>query len=80
MVDYRGEPVKRAKGAKAPCEFSPDACPKGHWKEPRELSDENWQVWWHYQKCAATGRFPDDDTVARNAALIRSVLNQSSRP
>lgn len=36
-----------------------------------ELSPKNWQAYEHYLRCKATGRFPDDWIVARNASAIR---------
>lgn len=38
-----------------------------------ELSPENVMCLVHYKQCRATGRWPEDERVMRNAALIREV-------
>jgi hypothetical protein len=40
---------------------------------------KNEQALDHYLRCRATGRFPDDPLVARNAAIIRSIENELRR-
>jgi len=69
-----GHPVRRPAGAPTPCSWCP--------KQPAavsgvrtpdtavELSPHNWRAYAHYRECKATGHFPDDPIVRRNAALI----------
>jgi hypothetical protein len=42
------------------------------------LSDINRDAYRHYRECRATGNFPDDPIVRRNAALIREQEDQAS--
>jgi hypothetical protein len=51
-------------------------CPKGTPEEPLSLSWKNQQAVWHYQKCKATGSFPDDEIVRTNAAIIHQAERQ----
>ena len=71
----RGKDVPRA--TPPPCEFG--NCPKGSPDAGIELSAMNWQAYRHYQECRATGRFPDDPIVARNAGIIRRVEDSFDR-
>lgn len=71
-TDRSGEPIPRHKGQKTPCEIDKNACPKGHWSNPVQLTDQNWRALVHYRECKAVGVFPDDAIVRRNAAIIRS--------
>lgn len=66
----RGKPVVRPRGMSPPCHSCPKVAPTG---SPGcvELSEKNWQAYRHYKECQAVGRFPDDATVRRNAAVIR---------
>lgn len=69
------QPVKRptkGPGSLPPC-LSGIACAKGRRGETRELTAKNWQAYQHFKRCKATGHFPDDPIVARNAAIIREV-------
>jgi len=77
--EFRGEPVKRPKGTFPPCGYGPGKCPKGSPKAGRELTEKNWLAWMHYQECNATGQFPGDEIVRRNAAVIRGVLDEIER-
>lgn len=71
-----GKPPKpRPPGAGTPC----DKCPKipaGDKPERAsavEMSEQSERVYRHYLECRAVRSFPDDDTVRRNARLIRAV-------
>lgn len=55
-----------------PCDTSM-GCPKGHYDEPKSLSARNAMAFIHYQECKATGSFPEDPVVRKNARLIRMV-------
>ena len=77
-AERAGRPVPRAAGTRPPCSY----CPKQPNTVPEaertpdtavELSDRNWQAYWHHQECAAVGSFPDDPIVRRNAAVISRV-------
>ena len=70
---FHGKPVERQPGHGPPCSYGPDICPKGSPTAGRELTTRNWQAYLHYQQCKATGNFPDDPIVARNAGAIRAV-------
>lgn len=54
-------------------------CPKGHWTQPIELSRRNLKAWGHYLECKATGNFPDDPIVRRNAGIIRAIEDAQER-
>ncbi len=76
-----GTPKPRPKNVPTPCA----SCPKipVHVLNGRrvkvsradaiELNEVNREAWEHYQRCRATGRFPDDPIVARDASVIRKV-------
>ena len=57
----------------------PIGCPKGTAEEPKVFSPQNWAAFQHYRECRATGQFPDDQIVRRNAALIRSEEDRQER-
>lgn len=54
-------------------------CPLGHWKNPRRLSQRNRMAYEHFLHCRATGSWPDDDIVRRNAKLIEGVIRGHER-
>lgn len=81
-----GVPVPRGHrpGSGPPCRY----CPKQpHGVPPaarcrataEELSDKNWAAYAHYLECRATGQFPADAIVSRNAALIRGAEDAAAR-
>lgn len=72
------EPLRRPAQAPAPCRTD-QGCPKGTPEHPRTLHPINVAAWEHYQRCAATGNFPDDGIVGRNAAIIRKVLTEGRK-
>lgn len=86
-----GEPVRdeRATGAlgeggmwyrrsPAPCRLE-RGCPKGTPEDPLSLSQKNRRAYEHYQECKATGNFPEDAIVARNAGIIRRIEDSKAQ-
>lgn len=73
-------PVRRPEGAPLLCEIPMpprvSACPKGHYSKPLTFSPKNLQAYRHFRECEATGSFPDDPIVRRNAAIIREQINE----
>lgn len=70
-----GVPVERPANVGPPCRVCPKV-PEGMPPVPAsavELTDANLMALAHYRECRATGRWPDDERVRRNAALIRDV-------
>ena len=74
-VERGGVPVRRLPAHTPPCR----TCPKQPADVPEdgrcpqtaeELSETNWQAWFHYRQCKAVGQFPDDPIVRRNAAFF----------
>jgi hypothetical protein len=74
MKNPAGEPFKRPMGNLPPCKIRGMGCDKGTPEDQRQLSPKNEQAYWHFLQCRATGRFPDDPIVSRNAAIIDEVL------
>lgn len=74
-----GKPVRRPAGKGPPCRYPHTPCPKGTPENPKTLSALNEKVLEHYRQCAATGHFPDDPIVKKNAGLIRQVLDRVDR-
>lgn len=77
-----GLPVLRQPGEQTPCH----KCPKvprsvresgADWRECRrqaqDMTDQSRAAWAFYQRCKATGRFPDDPLVAWYSAVIAEV-------
>lgn len=58
---------------------TPAGCPKGTPENPKSLSPKNRLAWNHFRGCAATGTFPDDPIVQRNARLIRKAMAQAEK-
>ena len=54
-------------------------CPKGHYSEPTELSENLLECYDHYLECRAVGQFPDDPLVRRSAAIIHQVEKSCER-
>lgn len=71
------KPIERGK-APPPCELS-IGCPKGHWSDPKTLSEKNWRAYIHYCECKAVGEFPSDPVVRQNAGIIRAVEDAAQR-
>lgn len=71
-------PVPRPAADILPCRTK-SGCPKGTPESPRTLWPSNRMALSHFRQCDATGRFPDDPLVGRNAAIIRSVLSEKPK-
>ena len=67
-----GELVPRPAGNLPPCRIEGVGCPKGTPDQQNSLNERNRQAYRHYLECRATGNFPDDPIVRRNAVLIRA--------
>jgi hypothetical protein len=74
-----GRLVVRPNGTHPPCRIAGVGCPKGTPENQRALSAANRAAWRHYRECRATGLFPDDPLVRRNAAIIRDVEDAIER-
>lgn len=85
MILASGLPMKRPRDAsgnvQCPCHRCPKIPVECANKAPTsadaiEPSEQSWKVIWHYRECKATGDFPKDDIVRRNAAIIYNVDRQ----
>lgn len=56
-----------------------DGCPAGKPGQQRRLSPRNKLAYQHYLECEATGNFPDDCIVAKNAKIIKSAIERVER-
>jgi hypothetical protein len=74
-----GRLVVRPQGTHPPCRIAGVGCPRGTPESPLELSTANQVAWRHDRECRATGQFPDDPLVRRNAAIIREVEDAFER-
>lgn len=73
--------VKQPRTADVPplCQL-PEGCPVGTPENPvGRLSKRNRLAFRHYRGCVATGVFPDDPIVARNAMVFRQTLQELGR-
>jgi hypothetical protein len=70
---HSGLLIVRPPGTRPPCRIAGVGCPKGTPENQKGLNAANLAAWRHDRECRATGRFPDDPIVRRNAALIREV-------
>jgi hypothetical protein len=73
--DGLGLPVLRGNVA-LPCR-SKDGCAKGTPEGQRSLSRKNWRALQHYFECKATGMWPDDGMVRRNAGIIEAAFKRA---
>lgn len=73
----RDKPVKRPRGTYPPC--CRGRCKKGTPDKSRELLPHNWLAYEHYLGCKATGHFPDDPIVMRNAKIIRMIEDEVAK-
>ncbi len=69
---HRGQPIRRPPGTFPPCQTPHVGCPRGTPQESQSLSPEHLQAWLFDLACRATGRYPADPHVARNAVVIRA--------
>ena len=77
---HAGALVPRPKGILTPCSTCPKV-PAGADPDSRnavDLSDKNWLAYRHYLESRATGSFPHDAIVRRNAAWIRMVEDEAA--
>lgn len=74
FVKLRGERIARG-NAPLLCSTR-DGCPVGTPAKQRRLSPKNKLAYEHYLECQATGNFPDDCIVRKNAKIIRSVTER----
>lgn len=74
-------PRERNENEPPPCRNprDPEGCPKGTPENQKSLNPQNQEVWEHYQRCKAVGRFPEDAIVENNASLIRQIEDQVAR-
>jgi hypothetical protein len=72
IVRSQGKRQKRPQRTPLPCETS-IGCVKGTPEKSRALSPKNKLAYRHYLMCKATGSFPQDDTVVKNAMIIAGV-------
>ncbi len=79
--DPNGNPRLRPLNVSTPCHRCPKI-PKGMAPIPAsavELSEKNWRAFAHYRRCKAVGRFPVDEIVEYNAAIILGVEESVQR-
>ena len=72
-----GKRLKRPPGT-APCRTN-TGCPKGTPENNTTLTLQNTLAVLHYETCKATGRFPDDAIVARNAMLLSRIDREAEQ-
>ena len=68
---HRGQPLPRPHGTYPPCHYG--RCKKGSPDDFKTLLPKNWEAYSHYLECKATGHFPDDEIVKKNARVIYEV-------
>jgi len=76
---YSGRLIARPPDTRPPCRIAGLGCPKGTPEDQKGLSAMNHAAWRHDRECRATGQFPNDPIVRRNAALISAVEASHSR-
>lgn len=73
MKGRDGLPLVRPPKTFAPCRYGKDRCAKGTPEDSGELSEKNKRAYERYQEWKATGQFPDDPIVRRNAGILRQM-------
>ena len=68
-------PVLR-RNAPLPCRTAA-GCPKGTPERQLSLSEKNRRAYRHYQMCKATGTWPKDGMVRRNAGIIEAAISSA---
>jgi hypothetical protein len=58
-------------------EYPYGRCPKGTPEYQLDLSPQNQAAFRYHLTCKATGRWPDDERVLRNAELIETALYEA---
>jgi hypothetical protein len=74
-----GKPMPRPKGTFPPCGYGATKCPKGSPEAGKEWTAENRLAYQYHLECKATGQFPDDAVVRRNAGIIQRIMEQIDR-
>lgn len=78
-IEVNGEFLERTADVPPLCQL-PEGCPVGTPENPiGRLSERNRLAFRHYRGCVATGVFPDDPIVARNAIVFRQTLQELGR-
>lgn len=73
--DLGGKPLERE--GQVLCETEAiEKCPVGHHSRPKSLTAKNRLAFQHYLECQATGNFPDDPIVSRNAEVIGRAIKK----
>jgi hypothetical protein len=70
-VTYNGKYIERVDESPVACDTT-FGCLAGHYLNQLRLTPVNKMAYLHFQDCQATGNFPDDPIVARNARIIKS--------
>ena len=78
LITLDGKPVIREDSMPPPCRTAV-GCPVGTPESPKRLSSHNREAYKHFQSCEATGTFPDDEIVKRNAIVIRQAIQAARR-
>jgi hypothetical protein len=73
--DGLGLPVLRRREP-LPCQTAA-GCPKGTPERQLSLSEKNRRAYRHYQMCKATGTWPKDGMVRRNAGIIEAAISSA---
>lgn len=68
-----GSLMLRPKGTRPPCRYGFGQCHKGTPEDQKGLSKKNLLAYQHYIECKATGDFPKDAIVRKNAGIIRII-------
>lgn len=71
-----GRPMPRPEGIPTPCHQCPkvpDSAPAKTREHAIEPTERSWTALAHYRRCKVVGRFPEDEIVERNAALLAQV-------
>ncbi len=74
-----GEPQRRPEDQLLPCQIPEMGCPKGTPEKDRSLTEYNRLAAETFVRWDATGTFPDDPIVRRNAAIIQKAIRDSLR-
>ena len=74
-----GEPQKRPEDQLLPCQIPELGCPKGSPEKSRALTEYNRLAAEQFVRWDATGQFPDDAIVRRNAVIIQKAIRDSLR-
>jgi hypothetical protein len=74
-----GPPIERATTINPPPCRTAEGCHKGTPENQLDLSLANRIAWFHNLRCEATGQWPRDERVLRNAGLIRLATTSAER-